>query len=366
MTDTLRQTSNTVRADNRKLPFKKEEMFVELRALLLIETARIRLLRNPAAAKAFIGFDIKEPARHFQQEEFLEQDGNTSSPDFPSTTSHMSDSVRVSNHKAQYDQSDLSQINANGFDAFRVFDMAYDYAFQTGNWMLVEACTVDVIRSLSYGFPQRDVAGNLSPYYDERSRCRHILEMALARARVEYQDEYDGDIGSTIRELSLLANMSEAAVRNSLSAEGIKTEGKPARVDSQTALVWLAARRGYIPGRHHRETSETTEQRTDRMFNGVALGNAFAHALIEANFAELDLDTSRGFYDPDGSVPEDIANASGVEIGFVQGLIDGKPELDIAKLCRLAKVLKLDAPKFAAYVAASAAKTTMETTMLQD
>lgn len=284
--------------DARKLPFSKEEMFAELRYLLLIEAGRIDLMRGAPATEAFIGFPYE-----------------------------------VDEYEAKYPDSDLKRINLGDFELTRNFDLAYDYAFQRGKWSHFDEVIEQRLRSVTHGFPEFGPEGEQNPYHSENSKCRHVAEMATARYHLAHYEA-----SATIRDLALLANMSEAAVRNSLSAENVKPEGKPARVDKETALKWLGGRRGYIQNRDEAARGETAEQRTSRIFGGVTFQNAMRHAVFEKKLDE----TGK-------SAAEAIAKNSGVELSFVQKLMDGKPVIDIDHFCLVAQTLNLDAPKFAAY-----------------
>jgi hypothetical protein len=78
-----------------------------------------------------------------------------------------------------------------------------------------------------------------SPMADPDGFCHHVVDMAFARSNLR-----DGK-NLTVRELALLGQMKEAAVRNSLSKERIAIE--KGEVENQAALAWLSDRRDFIP-----------------------------------------------------------------------------------------------------------------------
>lgn len=303
MVKVQRETRN-MSEDKRKVPFSKKALLDELRHLLLIEAARISLMRGAQATEAFIGFP-------YEADEYEEN----------------------------YPDSELKRINLDDFEFVDNFDMAYDYAFQCGNWMRFREMAEQRLRSVTHGIPILTVEGNQNPYYAENSKCRLVADMATARYFLAHYES-----GATIRELALLANMSEAAVRNSLSAENIKPEGKPAaRVDNETALKWLKGRRGYIPYRNEAAQGENAEQRTLRIFENIPFQNAMFHA-----FSDVDLR-----YHGEGWA-EAIAKEWGMEVKFIEKLIEEKPIIEIDNLCRVAEMLKLDKAKFAAFAVEAA------------
>ena len=202
--DAARSSSAT--EDGRKLPFTKEQVFHELREIILREGGRINLMRGPAATKAFLGFDY-EADEH--------------------------DDGRV-NYKEEY----LSQIELEEFELARNFDLAYDYAFQVGRWIKFNEVIESRLRGITHAIPEWGVEGTPNPYFSKDSKCRHVAELATARYHLTHYH-----ISPTIDQLALLANMTDAAVRNSLSQENIKAEGPAGqgRMRSRLGLAEQAA-----------------------------------------------------------------------------------------------------------------------------
>lgn len=293
------KTSVATAEDGRKIPFTKEDMLAELRELILREAARIYFIRGPAATYALLGFE-------YEPEEMGEPEKNYS-PDL------------------------LDKIVLDDYGLARNFNLAYDYAFQIGEWMKFDEVTDGEIRAVTMGFGEYGVEGSPNPYHQKGSKCRHVLELAVARYHLNAYDLYP-----TIEQLSLLANMSEAAVRNSLSLEGIKPEGKPARVSNDVAIEWLQKRRGYIPDKVLAARSETIREKTNRIFHVASFANGMRHAATEVKITGDDEATIRA-----------VAVASQTDESFVRALFSGKPVADLQKLLAVADALKLDKARFA-------------------
>lgn len=202
----------------------------------------------------------------------------------------------------------LAQIDLATFDITRTVKDAYDFAFQVNDPSRFSGDDWGDLMSLVNGSVRSAWAGEISPVCQEGSKLRRVADMVQGRVALLLGDAL------SIRQLSLLANMIEPAVRSSLSAEGIRTEGRPASLPAATALTWLRGRRGFVPtayGRaaQHLGTDETALQaksfpaalqylldacvaKSEREKTPVTVDTAFAGRLIagqEANAGVLDL-----------------------------------------------------------------------------
>lgn len=144
---------------------------------------------------------------------------------------------------------DLDLIPIERHDIYRVVMTAYDYAYQVGtappSEVVIDETAHEAAGILS-GFPQSDFNGDGSPIGTlNPQKLRQVLDTFFAR----YSLEKGG--GQSVRDLALLANMSEAAVRSSLSTEGLKANTRskdgPGEVPYSDAIAWLMGRRGFIP-----------------------------------------------------------------------------------------------------------------------
>jgi len=165
------------------------------------------------------------------------------------------------------------------------------------------------------GAPHTSFGGEMTPLAKEDGALRRTLEMTMARMKLLHGS------GLTIRELSLLADIGETAVRTSLSADGIKTEGKPARVSAEVAEPWLLRRRGFVPTLVLEESSE-----------------ALSPLALEVNSLTAERGVSM----------DELASMAGVDRDWLGGLVSGEAvPYDVGGLCRMATALGVDPAGFA-------------------
>lgn len=153
----------------------------------------------------------------------------------------------------------MAQLDISRHQITSVVRRAYIYAYQLegaeGFDSLDATCWHDA-DILLQGWPQTDGRGEPSPFDTLNDfPLRRMLETFFARWSLEQEG-----LDVSVRELSLLANMTVQAVRNSLSKEGFKLTKRPANdrrnveeasfaLDANDALVWLSRRRGFVPKR---------------------------------------------------------------------------------------------------------------------
>ncbi len=148
-------------------------------------------------------------------------------------------------------QIDPEMIQLERFSITAIIDKAYDFAYQVGprsNRYTIEDGEVQRILTIRHDSPGGVWGldqGSISDSGDHPI-CRTI---DTAHARWEYA--YRGAL--TVRQLALLANMTEPAVRTSLSKEGIRTAGGRdkdsglTKISIEDSRRWLEGRRGFVP-----------------------------------------------------------------------------------------------------------------------
>lgn len=212
----------------------------------------------------------------------------------------------------------LRNIDLSRFWITRQIERACAFALQTGTAAERAAFDEDDWNDLSIfleGAPRTSFAGEVTALEHEDSALRRTLEMALARMKLMH------GAALTIRELSLLAGIGETAVRTSLSADGIKTEGKPARVSAELAEPWLLRRRGFVPTLQLEGSTEAASPLV------VELTTLLADRRMQI---------------------EELAAKAEVEANWLTELLSGHPAAcDVERLCRLASALGIDPPAFA-------------------
>lgn len=268
-----------------RLPFTIEEVLDELRMTIWCSASQLALLGRSDLADAIIG-----PETNFGMNE----------------TPH----------------SYLKNIDLNAFSITRTVKDGYDFAFQVNDPGRFSGDDWGDLTSFVYGCVRRSWSGDYAPPLMEGSKLVHMADMVQGRMALMLGDAL------SIRQLALLANMTEAAVRSALSAEGIKTEGRPASLPAETAKVWLRGRRGFIP---------TADGEAIHDFGS-------GDAALEAKPFTMALDHMlRG---RSQSLAE-IAKEANIDVAYLDSLVAGNPaELTVPSLVRLAKVLFADPELF--------------------
>lgn len=228
---------------------------------------------------------------------------------------------------------------------FRLADAAYRYAYQLGgdfgsleeNWYETEG--------LLHSWPEADADGERSPFCRIHDfPLRRMLETFLARYSLFRSDlSFDGQ-DLTIRQLSLLANMTIPAVRTSLSKEGFKLERAPGRgqpgqdqdsfrLPYADCLAWLSRRRGFIP-----QLAPTSDAERDHTVAKIMANSALSlPARLEEVLRVLELDAGA------------LAAQAGIAPDWFKALVSGlSADPDVVALRALARYLSCPEPEVAA------------------
>lgn len=279
--------------------FTKEEMFEELRLVVRVMVNHLAAYGSMEAAELLAGFETE-------------------------------------NAYYPYAQDDPSRFELSRFRIAAYMALAYDYAFQVRQASRFDDERAQDINEFRLGANMIATTGDGSPMADPDSRCRIVVDTAFAR----WQLEQGFDL--TIRELALLAGMKEAAVRNSLSAEGIKVEagrrpGEPGTIDGDVAYGWLRKRRGFLDSRDPETRASNRRSQYRALLRERALGYALEQILQDS---ELSAD--------------ELARKADVAPAFVASLTAGRPPLDLKAAQRVGEALDLDVPSFVGTVVEAA------------
>lgn len=225
---------------------------------------------------------------------------------------------------SEYPYVDVKLIDLETYEITRTTRLAYDFAFQVGQSARFGDCEYCDFRSLVYGSVRTSWSSEFAPSFREESHLRYVADMMTGRMNLVRGEAL------TIRQLSLLANMTEAAVRSALSAEGIKTEGRPASLPANVALAWLKGRRGFVPTR-----------------DGEALEDyASSDALLDIRDFPAALKKMVGHVH--GGCKE-LAKEIQIDLKDLEDLVEGrKAEVTVPALVRLAKRLWAEPDQFVA------------------
>lgn len=186
----------------RTAPLERSNLHKDLAQMMIAHAATIARWANPDAAAAFIGFPPDEPSM-------------------------------------PYDETKWTDVDLDRFESKRLFDVAYDYAFQVGDPTRYGPEEWTDLSFLLDSYVTGYVMMN-SPMADGGSVIRQVGDMAHARWLLD--NEPAGTLST--RHLALLAQMEESAVRNALAKMGRSARGG---IDNAVARDWLNGRRGFVP-----------------------------------------------------------------------------------------------------------------------
>ncbi len=223
--------------------------------------------------------------------------------------------------------------------------VAYEYAYQTRSFDRERAFEAwHAVDGMLIGFPQSDANGEPSPF-DPRNDfpLRRMLETFVARIQL-FDRDYSDKHAPTIRQLSLLANMTVPATRTSLSKEGFRLDKSTSfgkgnqeessfRLNHDDAKLWLSRRRGFIPQRSADPAEQAQQIATDLLADpAVSLPDAAARIMA---LKELDA--------------KSVASSFGIDQAWLTGLLAKEAVTpDITAFRSLAQALNVPMPAFVA------------------
>jgi len=287
----MRRITKTEMLDRR---FTKAEMLDELRTIFLFEADHIASGAGQEQAIAFIGFQSD-----------------------------------------QYWKEDSSKVDLKRFIIRGSFEIAYDYAFQPSILDGFGTETLLDLNTFMLGTPraggQGGDGGETHEFMTTDGKCQTVVDAMWARAKLELSD-YRDDL--TTRELALLANMSEGAVRNALSDKsenGLRAipGSKPVAVAHEDALRWLSGRRGFVPSPKKLIEDRPLHEHIETLKTAEGLGNTISRLLWSV-------------FDSPDQAPAKL----GWSAEQVQAWRDGIYRFDGETAATLAKALDVDVPLF--------------------
>ena len=196
--------------------FTMEQMLDELRLIFLYEADHIAMGAGEEAAERFLGFSLRE------------EEG-----------------------EREFCRLGSERVDLSRFRISKIFEKAYGFVFEPGLTNALDEEVQDLLVFMQ-GTPRvggrTGSAGETHAFMGPDGFCQTITDAVYARWKLEVVER--GEF--TTRELALLANMSEGAVRNAMAD---KDEGglraipgsKPVQVEFEEAKRWLAGRRGFKP-----------------------------------------------------------------------------------------------------------------------
>jgi hypothetical protein len=276
--------------------FTKDEMLTELKVIFLFEADHVLISSGYAKAEAFIGFSAADEGEYVHQ-----------SP-------------------SKVDLSLFADITAS-------FERGYDFAFNRSRLNTFGENEVQDLLAFMDGTPRIGgvaSAGEMHRFMTPDGYCRMVADAACARWKLEWV----ADPGQTFttRELALLANMTDGAVRMAISDKSENRlraipGSKPVAVKFDEAKRWLSGRRGFIPW------PDLVEQ--DRF-----LTRAIRDAESPKALGRL-IHQVAGF-----EAPEKLAEKIGWIADELKAWFDGSFAFDLERARHLARALELDVPMF--------------------
>jgi hypothetical protein len=281
--------------------FKKEEMLQELRTIFLFEADHILMGAGPEKAEHFIGFDCGDEGEYC----------------------HLSP-----------EKVDLSRFGITG-----AFERGYEYAFQPSVMNTLGEDEVQDLNTFMYGTPRAggiSSGGETHVFMTPDGLCQRVADTVFARWKLEWDSVGAGSHAFTTRELALLADMTEGAVRNALadkSENGLRAvvgSKNPVVVEHAEAQRWLRGRRGFIPYPEHASTDRFLTEHLQNIQSSEALGRLIAQRLREASVTTVNEQMVSGWSEAD-----------------INQWIAGSQAFNEQKARGLAEALGLEVPLFA-------------------
>lgn len=269
--------------------FTKKEMLTELATIFLFEADHIQLGANSAMAHDFIGFKKQQDVYYLETPE---------------------------------------KVNLKRFEISGSFERGFEYAFEPSFLNSLGEHEVLELTAFMEGTPRAGSDGETHKFMTPDGLCQNVVDAVHARWKLEWDYGRAGGHEFTPRELALLANMTEGAVRNAVADKSdfgirpIPGSKNPLKFSHDEAQRWLTARRGFIAG--------PRSIKDDKL-------------LLESL---KKTETASAF----GKLVERIAKASTTRLEF-EGLdfkswCDGTFEFDRQQAIDLAKALQIDVPLF--------------------
>lgn len=270
--------------------FTKVEMFTELRTILLFEADHILMGAGEKAAEAFIGFRADE-----------------------------------------YYRCEETAVDLARFPIAASFDRCFEYAFRPSLLNTISEGEVLDINVFMQGTPKAGPEGETHEFMTPNGRCQTVADAVHARWKLEW-DQFGQDL--TTRELAILADMTEGAVRTALadkSENGLRAipGAKPVAVEHKEALRWLRGRRGFIPTPERPNEDRFMTEHLQNIQSAEALGRLIRRRLW-----------------PTFGSPDKTPAALGWTSDDVERWENGTQVFSEAHALQLAQALDFDAPLF--------------------
>jgi hypothetical protein len=278
--------------------FTTDEMRNELRTIFLFEADHVAMGAGYEAAERFIGFPMDD--------------------------------------RQNYCAMEPEKVDLGRFPIAKLFDHGYDFAFRPTVMSSLDSSEVQDLIVFMLGTPRAggiSLGGQLHPFMTPDGLCQTVSDAAKARWKLEVEPDAGEDF--TTRELALLANMTEGAIRNALadkSENGLRAiagSKNPVLVEKAEAARWLKGRRGFIPTPNRPIEDPFLREQIKNAQSAEALGQLIGQCVRLATKASKSVPTGLGW-----------------QPGELEAWISGNARFDLDRAKALAAVLDLDVPLF--------------------
>lgn len=233
--------------------FTKDEMLNELRTIFLFEADHILMGAGPDMARQFIGFNPGDAMEYC----------------------HLSPETV-----------DLSRFHIAGS-----FERGYDSAFRPSVLSTLGEHEVQDLATFMLGTPRAggiSSGGETHRFMTPDGLCQRVADTVHARWKLEWDPTGVGCHTFTTRELALLADMTEGAVRNALAdksdngLQAVPGRKNPILVEHAEAHRWLLGRRGFIPWPDRPSSDRFLTEHLQNIKSSEALGELLRQRLDAA------------------------------------------------------------------------------------
>lgn len=148
---------------------------------------------------------------------------------------------------SSYADEDPAKVDLRAFTSGGRLLLMYDFAVGSGELLPSDDFEETALQSLISLIPRTDALGAPIAWPDDPAVVR-VLDLFRARRKLD-EPQLRDEATFTVRELALLADMTEGAVRNALSNGELasRRSGGKVVVGWQDAAIWLPKKRGYRP-----------------------------------------------------------------------------------------------------------------------
>lgn len=280
--------------------FTKDEMFDELRTIFLFEADHVLISSGEKRAESYIGFPVGDQGEYFDD-----------------------DPKKV----------DLSLFR----DITSKFDNGYEFAFNPSFLNKVSGDGGDEVQDLNVFMLGTPRAGGIASggethrFMTPDGFCQTVTDAATARWKLEWSPGRPSE-SFTTRDLALLANMSEGAVRTAIadkSENRLKTiqGSKPISIEYDEAMRWLKGRRGFVA----RPEKPPDDGFLSKAFRNANDGKTFGYLIGSLTHFNVD----------------EVARETGWNLQETKTWFDGTFAFDAGRATLLAKIIGVDGAMFA-------------------